>query len=169
MVGTWTVTSSCLKVSGQVDLSMFGLGCASAPVTGSLQVTGTLTAESNGTYWDNTTTSGDEVLSLPASCLEISGTFVTCDPLASLLQSLGYASVSCTSAAGGGCTCSATVNQTGSMGLVSIGASTSGKFKTSGNVVTLDGAAEYAYCVSGNTMTLTPQTSSPTTTGAVVF
>jgi hypothetical protein len=55
------------------------------------------------------------------------------------------------------------------MGLVSIGASTSGKFKTSGNVVTLDGAAEYAYCVSGNTMTLTPQTSSPTTTGAVVF
>ena len=42
LVGTWTVTSSCLKVSGNLDLSLAGAGCPSTPVTGDLQVTGFL-------------------------------------------------------------------------------------------------------------------------------
>ena len=34
VVGTWTASSSCLSVSGQLDLSsFFGAGCSSAPVT----------------------------------------------------------------------------------------------------------------------------------------
>jgi non-reducing end alpha-L-arabinofuranosidase len=169
VVGAWTVTSSCLKVSGQVDLSILGLGCTSVPVTGSIEVTGTWTSKSGGAYLDNTTTSGYEVLSLPDSCLDISGTRTTCGPLGSVLQAMGYAAVSCTSVASGGCTCSATVDQKGSMGLVSMGVSTSGTYKTSGNLVTINGEANYPYCVSGNTMTLTPQTASPTTTGAVIF
>ena len=49
VVGTWTVTSSCLKVSGNLDPSLVGAGCASAPVTGDLQVSGTWTA-GNGTF-----------------------------------------------------------------------------------------------------------------------
>lgn len=96
VVGTWTATSSCLSVSGQVDMTQFGLGCTSAPVTGSLQVTGTWTANSDGTYSDNTTTSGSEQLMLPASCLLISGTTTTCDDISGPLQAAGYASVTCT-------------------------------------------------------------------------
>src|SRR4029077_8462017 len=33
LVGTWAVTSSCLKVTGSLDLSLVGAGCPSAPVT----------------------------------------------------------------------------------------------------------------------------------------
>ena len=50
-VGTWTVTSSCLSVSGQLDLSnFFGSACASAQATGSLQVSGTWSAKADGSY-----------------------------------------------------------------------------------------------------------------------
>src|SRR5450755_1519290 len=55
VVGTWTV-SSCLNVSGQLDLSI-SPDC-SAQVTGSLQVSGTWSAKADGTYTDNTTTTG---------------------------------------------------------------------------------------------------------------
>ena len=169
VVGTWTVTSSCLRVTGQLDMSMLSLGCASASVTGALQVTGTWTAKADGTYSDNTTTSGNEQIILPASCLTVSGTAITCQGFTSLLAALGYEAVSCTGVAGGGCTCSASVAQTGGTGLVSIDAQTSGTYKASGNVVTTDGVARYSYCVSGNRMTWTPQSTSPTTTGTVVF
>jgi hypothetical protein len=168
VVGTWTVTSSCLEVTGKLDMSVFGLGCAPAPVTGSLRVTGTWIAKSNGTYADNTTTTGSETFTLAASCLQISGTTITCDGVGVLFQS-EYQSVSCTPAAGGGCTCAATVNQTNWAGVVSFDASTSGTYKTAGNVVTLDDEAKYSYCVSGSKMTWTPQSTSPTTTGTIVF
>src|SRR3954447_23352750 len=49
VVGTWTVNSSCLKVTGTLDLMSFGAGCPTAPVTGSFHVTGTFTANSDGT------------------------------------------------------------------------------------------------------------------------
>ena len=168
VVGTWTVTSSCLSVAGQMDISLLGIGCTSATVTGSLKVTGTWTANSDGTYSDETTTTGDEHLTLPASCLQISGTTTTCERVAPVLQSLGYAVTMCTSAASGGCTCSATVNQTGWMGLVNLGASTRGQYTTSGNVVTLDNEARYSFCVSGKQLNMTPQGTSPTT-GTVVL
>jgi hypothetical protein len=169
VVGTWTVTSSCLKVTGQLDMSMLGLGCVSAPVTGALHVSGTWTANSNGTYSDNTTTSGNEQITLPASCLNVSGVTVACDRIASVLVVLGYASVACIGVASGGCTCSASITQTGGAGLVSIDAQTSGAYTALGNVVTTDGSAQYSYCVSGNRMTWTPQSASPTTTGMIVF
>ena len=46
VVGTWTVVSSCLAVSGTLDLSLVGAGCPTAPVTGSLAGTGTFPARS---------------------------------------------------------------------------------------------------------------------------
>src|SRR5215471_16202508 len=104
VVGTWTVTSSCLKVTGNVDVMQFGLGCTSVSVTGSLQVTGTWTAKSDGTFTDATTTAGTEQITLAASCLQVSGTTTTCDRIGGLLQGVGYASVTCTDATGGGCT-----------------------------------------------------------------
>jgi hypothetical protein len=151
-----------------MDMTALGLSCASATVTGSLQVTGTWTAKSDGTYSDNTTTSGNEHLTLPAACLQISGTTTTCDRMGGFLSSAGYASVSCTSTSNGGCTCSATVNHTGGMGVVNPDASTSGKYTTSGTVVTLDNEAKYSFCVAGNKLNMIPQGTSPIT-GSVVL
>jgi hypothetical protein len=151
-------------------MSIVGLGCASAQVTGSLQVTGTWTAKTDGRYSDNTTTSGGERMTLPASCLQLSGTTITCERISGVvLSALGYSSLSCSSISSGGCTCPATVKQTGWMGWVSLDASTSGTYKTSGNVITLDDEAKYAYCVSGNKMTWTPQSTTPTVTGTIVL
>ncbi len=169
VVGTWTATSSCLNVTGQADLSPLGVGCTSAPVTGSLWVTGTWSANSDGTYSDNTTTSGNEQLELPASCLNITGTPVTCDGIAEAIPSLGYAAATCTTAAGGGCACSATVQQTGGIAFVSASAPTSGTSMTSGDVITTSDGTKYSYCVSGTTMTLTPEGTAPTVTGTVML
>ncbi len=169
VVGVWTVASSCLAISGEADLSMLGLGCASAPIAGALRVAGTWAAKSDGTYWDNTLQTGDVVLSLPASCLDVSGTLTTCERLAPTFQSLGYATASCAPAASGGCTCSATVNQTGGLGQVSVDISTEGAYSTSANVVTVNSGEKYSYCLSGGQLTWTPQTTGIITTGAVVF
>ena len=96
VVGAWTVTSSCLAISGQLDLSLAGAGCPSVPVTGSLHVTGTWTAKADGTYSDDTITSGNEQFTLMPSCLVISSTQVNCDGAASIIKNLGYASLTCT-------------------------------------------------------------------------
>ena len=172
MVGTWTVTSSCLKVTGALDLMSFGAGCPTAPATGSCQVTGTWTANADGTYSDNTTTSCEEQITLAPSCLVISSTPVTCEGAGNLLKSLGYASFQCTSAAGGGCDCRATVQQTGGLGMVSPAPSTMGNYTTAGNVVTVTGDSgdtKYSYCVSGDQMTVSPQSAGPTLTGTIAF
>jgi non-reducing end alpha-L-arabinofuranosidase len=172
LVGTWTVSSSCLNVTGQLDLTLVGAGCASAPVTGSLEVSGTWTANSDGTYTDGTLTTGSEQFTLAPDCLVISSAPVTCAGVGSILASLGYDTVTCTDATGGGCACSATVHQTGTLGWVSPAASTSGNYTTATNVVTISGDAgdaTYPYCASANTLTLTPQSTSPTTTGTIVL
>jgi hypothetical protein len=169
VVGTWTVTPSCLKVTGEQDLSLIGLGCESAPVTGSVQVSGTWTANANGTYSDNTITTGSEVIALPASCLQVSGVTVACQLVSGLLQVLGYALATCVPAAGGACNCAGTIHQAGGLGLLSGDAQVSGTYKTSGNGVTVDDGAQYSYCVSGNRMAWSPQSASPTITGTIVF
>jgi hypothetical protein len=173
VVGTWNVISSCLNVSGTLDMSSIGLGCSAGTVTGALQVTGTWIARSDGTYVDKTTTTGKEQITLPASCLFISGTTTTCSTIGSVLTVLGYENSSCADAAGGGCTCWATVNQTGWPAVPSLYATTSGKYKTSATVLSLDGEANYAYCSSGARMTWTPQPSQPgapqPVTGTIIF
>src|SRR5262249_17897747 len=62
VVGTWTVSSSCLRLGGTLDISNAGLdpsSCKNVTITGTLNVTGTWTANANGTYTDGTSTSGD--------------------------------------------------------------------------------------------------------------
>jgi hypothetical protein len=174
VVGTWTVASSCLTVSGTLAPSSQGLNCSSAPVTGSLKVTGTLTANSDGTYSDRTTTSGTEQFTLAKSCLVISSTPIDCDQAANVMQNLGFDSVRCNTVADGGCSCSGTVQQIGGIGLVSTDLSASGTYKTSASVATLAGTTsssdlKYSYCVSGNSLAWTPQSTDPAVTGAVVF
>jgi non-reducing end alpha-L-arabinofuranosidase len=172
LVGTWTVTSTCLKVTGNLDPSPVGAGCTSAPVTGDLQVSGTWTAVGDGTYTDDTVTTGTEQFTLAPSCLVVSSTAVSCAGAASFIQALGFTSLACTSAAGGGCNCSGTVGQSGGLGLLSPAPSTNGNYTTAGNTFSLTGDignTTYAYCVSGSQLTLTPQSTSPTVTGAIVL
>ncbi len=169
MVGTWNVTSSCLKLSGQLDLTGAGVNCPPAPVTGSFQVTGTWTARADGTYMDATTTTGNEQLTLAPSCLMISSTTTTCEGIAGPLGGLGFSSVTCTDAAGGGCTCAATVQQNGWPAFVTYSASSSGSYQAANNTLTVGTGAQYSYCVSGSNMTWTPQGTNPTITGTIAF
>jgi hypothetical protein len=173
VVGTWAVASSCLTVSGNLDPSLASFSCTSVPIAGSLQVTGTLTLNADGTYSDATTTSGTERLTLAASCLVISSTPIGCDQAANALGNLGYASVSCATTVSGGCDCSAIVQQTGGIGLLSTDLSGTGTY-TAPNNVTLTGATSsssmpYTSCVTGDTMTWTPQSASPSLSGTVTF
>src|SRR6185503_2122026 len=69
VVGAWTVSSSCLKLSGEMDVSILSLSCPTVPVTGSLTTTGSFVANADGTYVDNTTTTGSVTFPLAASCL----------------------------------------------------------------------------------------------------
>lgn len=152
------------------DLSLLGIGCMAAPVTGSLKVTGTWTATGDGKYTDATVTTGEEHLTLAAPCLNISGTITTCDRVGGPLSGVGYESATCVDAASGGCTCVATVNTTGGMAFPALSTPAMGTFTTASNVITAtDGRNEekYSYCVSGNTLTVTPQ--SMTTTGSIVL
>ncbi|MEY4547987.1 MAG: hypothetical protein RL685_4182 [Pseudomonadota bacterium] len=174
VVGTWVVAGSCLPVSGMADVAGFGLGCTAAAVTGMLEVSGTWTANPDGTFQDQTVTSGASQLEVPPECLNVSGTVTTCDRLGGAFQALGYASVNCVDAAsGGGCTCSATVDQTGGLAMLAVGPPTRGSYTTANDVLTTSAGREtqYAYCVSVDTLVLTPQTPGQTgaLTGTIAF
>ena len=132
-------------------------------------MTGTWIGNSDGTYSDNTMTSGSESFTLPAGCLTLSGTTTTCENLSFTLASLGFASGNCTSdASSGGCACTATVDQQGGLGYVSVYAAASGMYTRASNALTdtADNAVD-PYCVSnsGATLTVTPQG----TTGTIVL
>ena len=174
VVGTWTVSSSCLRLSSSnLDISLAGLdptSCKNVTLTGSLQVTGTWTGNADNSYTDGTTTTGSADIELPSGCLILSGTKITCDGIGGPLAGLGFSNVTCSNASsGGGCSCNATVQQSGLPGVVSFNAMASGNYAKSGNTLTIDGMTPYSYCVSGSNMTWTPQTTSPTTTGTIVF
>ena len=109
MIGNWTVTASCLTVSGDMTLMYLGLDrCDSVPVTGSLDVTGTWTANADGTYSDDTRTTGRRHLELGEECKRLDATPIACDRIGPPLTALGYADGSCVdNLATGGCTCEA--------------------------------------------------------------
>jgi hypothetical protein len=170
VVGTWEVASSCLELSGDADVTSIGLGCSSIPVTGQLAVTGTWTAYGDGTYSDETVTSGNAELEVPEPCLSISGTVIECRQMGDALEIMGYTSVTCIPATGGGCTCDAVVEQHGGMGVISFIPGTSGEYTVVGDVLTTlgDVPAEYAYCASGTDLAMRPITSTAgTITGTI--
>lgn len=168
VVGTWTVAASCLPVTGDADLMGFGLGCVGAPTTGDLQVTGTLTLNADGSIVDETTTTGDQELTLPAACLDVSGTITTCDRVGAPLQALGFAQVTCTSNADAGCACPATVNQTGGAAYLTLSPLKKASYSTADSVLTVTNRrldVVYSYCVEGTTLTLS--LAGPSKTGPV--
>jgi hypothetical protein len=161
-----------LEVTGELDLSQVGFGCSFASITASLEVSGTWTAQADGRYTDLTTTSGEGELVLAAECRNISGTIARCEQLGSPIASLGYASVTCEDAAGGGCTCLAQFEQTAGLGVISAFPPTSGTYTLSDGILTTSEAPSgtlYQYCVSGDTLTVTPKTMAPSTVGSIVF
>jgi hypothetical protein len=170
VVGTWTVSSSGLKISGEIEMTTYGAKCKTAKVTGSLQVTGSFTARANKSYLDNTVTTGEEQIELEPDCLIISSTPTDCSGAAGLLKGgLGLDSLECTPVTGGGCTCKGTVKQDGMMGVPSGMASPDGSYKASGNVLTYDDMLDYSYCVAGDKLTVTPKPTAPTFTGSIVL
>jgi hypothetical protein len=175
VVGTWTVSSSCLTLSStNLDIGPAGLDplmCTNVKLRGSMNVSGTWTAHADGTYTDNTTTSGTTTVDLPAGCLNLSGTKVSCDGIAGPFTGMGFSEVTCVPASGGGCTCTGTIQHAGSLGLLSVDAQTAGGYTTSGSTLTTDSVpeAKYSYCVSGNTLTMMPQSTNPTQSGTVVL
>jgi non-reducing end alpha-L-arabinofuranosidase len=172
VVGTWEVKSSCLKTSGSFDISTLGVGCKTAEISGTLNVTGTFTATSDGKYTDKTVVTGSDTWKLVHSCLSISGTTTTCEGIAQVLSgtlsTYGYEDLQCADASDGGCTCQGKINQTGGMGQLYNDLSATGKYTASDNTITID-SLKYPYCVKGTEMTLTPQTTFQPLTGTVVL
>lgn len=170
VVGTWTASSSCLSVNGTVDPSWLGLDprtCTSVAISGSLSVTGTFTANADGSYTDGTTTSGSPKLDLVAGCLMLSGTKVDCGGIQRTI-----AGSTCTSSSSGGCTCTLNVSQMGGIGVISQGPTTSDSYTLSDTSITLAtdaGNEKYNYCVSGNQMTWTPQSANLPIHGTIVM
>jgi non-reducing end alpha-L-arabinofuranosidase len=170
LTGTWTVVSACLAVSGSADMqAMFGLSCPTGQVTGSLTVAGTWTAKSNGAFVDGTTTTGTEQIKLGAECKTLSAAPVTCEKIGRVMEGPYYETASCTDAADGGCTCTVTVNHTGSMGFVTADPQTSGNFTSADNAITnTQDDSKYSYCVEGKKLTLSFQ-GTPAAMGTIVL
>ena len=165
VVGSWTVASSCLKLSGDMDLSIVSLGCTSVPVTGSLTTTGTFIARADGTYTDNTTTIGSVSFPLAPTCLTVSSVDVTCDRAANIFPAAGWKTASCTDT-NGTCNCTLSTEQQAGLGHVLPFTTPNGNYTVSGETLSID-LASHSFCASANTLTLTPQMSA--LTGTVVL
>ncbi|HWA77212.1 MAG TPA: arabinofuranosidase catalytic domain-containing protein [Polyangiaceae bacterium] len=169
VVNSWTISSSCLSVSGVLDLASLGLGCKAGTISGSMSVTGTWSAKSDTSYQDGSKTTGTLNIGLPAECLFISGTTTDCPGISGPLKGIGLADATCTPAAGGGCSCVGKVDQSGSLGWPNSAPDKSGNWETANNVVTIDSKAKFSYCVSGNTMTWTPTAWIAPVSGTITF
>ena len=169
VIGTWNVTSSCLTLSGSMDVTLASLGCSTVPVTGSLHVTGTWTANADGSYTDNTVTTGSIAFPLSPACLSVSSVNVACANVSSTIEALGWTSVTCSNDASGHCSCSGTANQNGGIGVVSPWAASTGNYTTSGSGLNTDSTVDYSYCVSGSTLTLIPTPTGIPISGTVVL
>lgn len=175
VVGSWEVTSSCLTLDGDFATRGTGLGCNTFKVTGALQVKGSFSADLDRRFQDKTTTTGTVTIKMAKQCLSMAGTWTTCGLIPVAVDGLGFANTRCVDAPDGGCTCSATVKQSGNMGLIVASPETSGTYVTSNNTVVtgenlLTGAQlAYSYCVSNDRLTVTPATTSPPTSGTIVL
>ncbi len=135
------------------------------PVSGSLTTTGTFVANADGTYSDNTTTTGSATFPLAPGCLSVSSVERTCEQVGSIFTAAGWKTSTCTETSGQ-CSCTVTADQPGGLGNLSTVAVAHGVYMTSGNALTTDDLTT-PYCVSGDTLTLTPTFSG--LTGSIAF
>ncbi len=156
VVGTWNVAGSCLTINGDMDVFLTSLACATVPATGQLETSGTLTLNADGTYTDNTVTTGSVNFPLDASCLAISGVPVECDRVGSIFASVGWMSGTCTPTADGGCDCAMTTEQQGGLGNILPFTESSGDYSVTPETLTIS-ESNYSYCQNGGSLTLIPQ------------
>jgi hypothetical protein len=158
--GRWQVRSSCLRVSGEADISLLGLGCGWMPLEGSLTVSGALSVTSDGAVDDRTMTVGAIEMTPPPECLEVAGALAECSRLAPIFALLGYQGPTCQTVEGA-CRCRATVSQLGSMGVISVFPATQGQAElTKGgfSVSSADGeTAQYSSCTRASSLLVTPR------------
>jgi hypothetical protein len=153
IVGTWTVTSSCVST----NVSMFDSSCPGATIGNvNLKIVGTATYNADLTYTSSATFSGSESVTLPASCLTVNGSTATCAQLTQTLAgNPGFKSATCTGS--GGCTCNVvlndeTTNDTGTYTTTAVGVLT--------ETPTGGAASQSDYCIKGKTMTNSPHAGS---------
>ncbi len=154
VVGVWNVTSSCLKLEGDLDVFLTSLACATVPATGQLETTGSIEFRADGTYSDNTTTTGFVSFPLDAACLAISGIDVECSRTSSIFMGLGWTEAVCSGDAGA-CNCELSVEQDGGMGMPLSYTEPTGTYSTMDTMLKAMNA-EYQYCSAGDTLTVTP-------------
>jgi hypothetical protein len=109
IVGTWSITSSCLDVDVSGSIPDYCPTATAKPVD--VQIRGTVTYNADLTYSRQIIFSGGVAINFPASCLTTgdAGKPMTCDQLAQeLMLDVNYASVSCV-AATSGCACTGTL------------------------------------------------------------
>lgn len=169
LVGTWNVMSSCLALSGDMDVMFASLGCRTVPVAGSVKVTGSWMANSDGTYVDKTVTTGSITFPLASSCLSVSSVSVSCTKAAGSLTSLGWTAVNCSTDASDQCNCTATVTQMGGLGVVSPSPLPNGNYTTSSSGLNTDDTIDYSYCTSGSTLTVTPKSTTLPISGTITL
>ncbi len=160
LTGTWHVGASCLELSGDMDVSLTSLGCATVPVTGMLTTTGSITLNADGTYTDNTRTTGSASFPLDPSCLSVSSVDVACSDIGSIFEAVGWSTSVCTDTTGQ-CNCELTVDEDGSLGAVVPYFDAMGSYSIEGTSFKI-GSAGYDYCVEGDLLTVSPTMSGVT-------
>lgn len=155
--GKWDVATTCLKLSGDMDMTLTSLGCATVPVQGTLEVTGHFVANGQGMYADHTHTTGKVTFPLAPDCLSVSSVDVTCAKIAPIFVAAGWKTAECVDTAGQ-CNCTATVDHDAAMGAVVPYTEPTGSYSTTGNQLTASNVT-YSYCRAGDVLTMTPEMS----------
>jgi hypothetical protein len=143
VVGTWTITDSCVRFA--FDL---GSTCAGLTAAGTVTYTGSATYNSNLTYTQTATSGATFQYQFPAAC--VSG---NCAQTQAALASsgAGLTNIACRDAGGGGCTCDATIPASSS--------NETGIYSVSGGILSTTHAGttdQTTYCVTGATMQQRP-------------
>jgi hypothetical protein len=151
IVGNWLVTSSCVQLMGTFSSSL----CSTATAVASLRYSGQVSYTASMTYTLSSSASGTEAIEFPASCVT-----TTCDQIAQTVQASppdGITSIHCSPAAGGGCTCAATLSSESNM--------ETGTYTLSGTSITttssVGGGETDSYCAVANHLDIIPDTGSP--------
>ncbi len=157
IVGKWSVTSSCVSADAA---SMVSMSCPTETASASgFAIKGSVTYNADLTYSKNTTTSGNVVITLPASCVVHDGGTVTCDELAQALKGatmMTYQSITCVGA-DSGCRCTFVLVDQASMETGTYSTTPAGLLTETATGGKPD---ESDYCVKGKTLTLSPHAGS---------
>ena len=154
IVGSWTITSSCLTTSA----SMLDSQCPTATASSSsLTITGSVKYNADGTYTSTSTIGGSVNVNLPVSCLMSNGITLTCDQLNQAFQSNPTPGLTLHCTGSSGCACTETIagqtsSETGTYSTTTAGLLT--------DTPTGGTAGQSDYCVKGTTMTVSPHAGS---------